>query len=164
MKIIMFVVVFGAFWIWGVGSAKGQLEHTIVPMHSNCSDVEMIVGMPTCKTSHEVYDLKTEKIIVDFSTQRCQPAYKKVWDIPLGTVISVVRIPKRPFLLNQAGIDLKACELSKWMSDMPNSFTYACGNIGLSISVQNELVHQLIYYPTPSDSSLICKSSCGKNS
>ncbi|MBK7934205.1 MAG: hypothetical protein KA956_11125 [Pyrinomonadaceae bacterium] len=160
MKVITFAVVLATLCILGVSSAKGQIQHTIVPMQSTCSDVEMIVGMPTCKTSHEVYDLKTEKIIVDFSTQRCQSAYKKLWDIPLGTVISVVRIPKKPFPLNQAGIDLKGCELSKWMSDIPNSFTYACGNIGLSISVQNDLIHQLIYYPIPSDSSLICKESC----
>jgi len=160
MKLVIFAVVMGSFWIWGASSANGQIERTIVPMHSTCSDVERIVGMPTCKTSHEVYDLKTEKIIIEFSTHRCQTAYKKVWDIPIGTVISVVRILKNPFLLNQAGIDLKGCELSKWMSDIPNSFTYACGNIGLSISVQNDLVHQLMYYPTPSDSTLICKKGC----
>ena len=160
MKVIILALVLGTFCILGVSSAKGQIKHTIVPMHSTCSDVEMIVGLPTCKTSHEVYDLKTEKIIIEFSTQTCQTAYKKVWDIPIGTVISVVRILKKPFPLNQAGIDLKGCELSEWMSDIPNSFTYACGNIGLSISVQNDLVHQLIYYPTPSDSSLICKKSC----
>lgn len=126
-------------------------------MRSTCEDVKKILGVETCKKSHEVYDLKTEKIIIDYSTENCQKAYLKKWNIPIGTVLSVIRIPKRPLLLKQLPVDLKFCEKSDLKSDLLNITDYYCENLGISISLYDGYVSQVTYTPTPRDLELLCK-------
>ena len=155
---IVVVVIFGILAV----PVMGQLSGNIHPMQSNCNDVSHLLDRPTCKTSHEVYVLKDETIYVDYSTELCQRAYGIEWDVPLGTVLSVIRIPKVPVLLSSLSIDLSGCDVSPAMTDVKDTLRYTCEAFGMSISAQKNYIYEIIYVPTSKDFDLQCKKGCSR--
>lgn len=148
--------------IFGLGSAifvYGQVTKNIIPMHSNCEDVKKILGVETCRKNHEFYDLKSEKIEISYSTENCQKAYLKEWNIPIGTVLSVIKIFKKAVALEDMQIDLGVCEIDEDISDTPGLKKYYCEKIGTSFSVYDGYVSEIIYTSTPDDSNLLCSAS-----
>ena len=151
----LLLLIASAFIFTNVTSA--QFIREIIPMHSNCSDVKNVLKVGTCRKDHEVYVFPDEFIQVGYSTEKCQTAYGEKWDIPTGTVISVVRIFRKVKLLNTLGIDTSKCEKVSVESDVPDLVIYSCKDIGVSVTAVNDIVGTLTYLPTPEDRCLICK-------
>ena len=154
IKLLIFAVLF----ILGTTIfSYGQVVKDIIPMHSTCDNVKKILGVETCKKSHEFYDLENESVSIGYSTEVCQKAYLKHWNISIGTVLSVIRFPKKPILLKDVPVDLNTCKISEGESDVPGTLTYSCEKVGTTISVFDGYVYQLMYTPIPEDSRLLCK-------
>lgn len=154
-----FLIVLIVYWAF-VAPVNSQVPGDILPMHSSCNDVSRLLELVTCEKSHEVYDLKDEKIFVDYTTELCQRAYGIEWDVPRGTVLSVIRIPKISLLLSSLSIDLSKCDVSPGMTDVKNTITYSCEALGVSISARKNYIYQIMYVPTSEDFDLQGKKRC----
>lgn len=131
-------------------------------MHSNCADVKRILGVETCKESRETYNLLNEIVQVGYSTKDCETAYGKKWDVPIGTVTSVVISFKNLKKPSDFDIDLKKCKKTDDTSDAFKETLYKCEDYGTTLNVvevdEGEFVSTVIYRPTPKDySCLLCK-------
>lgn len=151
--ILFFVTILWCFTI----PVISQVKKEIIPMHSNCSDVKKILGVETCKKSHEVYRLADETVEIEYSTKNCQIAYGKRWNVSLGTVLSVIRVFKKTKVLKDFDINLNNCEKTKTNSDIPDEIIYSCKEYGVGLFAVNDVVHTVTYTPTLEDECLICK-------
>ena len=68
----------------------------IVPMRSTRADVERLLGPPKVNDFlASYYDFPTEFAVVEFQGDSCETECPPVWNVAIGTVISVGVIPKR---------------------------------------------------------------------
>lgn len=134
-------------------------------MHSNCADVKRILGVETCKESYEVYRLADEKIEITYSKEKCHKAFGEKWNVPIGTVTSVIihfNTLKVKRKLGDFDIDLKKCSKKDVTTDAFQETEYNCKESGTKISLveddTEEIVTMVTYRPTTKDySCLLCK-------
>ena len=151
------VIFLSLLFLFCAGYMLAQVKKEIIPMHSTCSDVKKILQVETCRDSYEFYRLSDESIEIEYSTEICQKAFKKKWNVPVGTVLSVTRIFKKSKQLSDFAVDTNKCEKTDTKSDIPNQIIYTCLEDGTSLWVIDGLVNTVIYTPTTKDKCLLCK-------
>jgi len=132
----------------------GQTIKNIVPMRSTCEDVKRIVKVDTCNRELEFYNLPDERIEISYSTEDCPKAYLKYWDVPKGIVLSVIRTPKKPILLNELSLDFKDCEKFKYNNDL-QQIGYYCKETGTTYNFIDNYLSYVTYTPTAEDTKLL---------
>lgn len=141
------------------GAATAQDERGfrgIVPMHSTCEDVKRILGVKTCEPPDNTYDLGDERVKIEFTKQPCEKAYLKHWNVPPGTVVSILRMLKKPLRLKDFRPDVSKCKKS--FTDEVNQTIYSCDEEGIGIWETGGKVYDIDYTPTPEDAYLLCPS------
>lgn len=160
MKLLIF-----AFLVILAGSVTGcgQIIKNIIPMRSTCDDVKKILKVEACKQDHEFYDLPNERIEISFSIEDCPKAYLKYWDVPKGTVLSVIKTPKNPIPLKELSLEVTKCEKFDYNNDK-QEIGYYCKEIGTTYNFSDGFLSYVTYTPTAEDSKLLrrekkCKSN-----
>lgn len=139
------------------GAVTAQVERGfrgIVPMHSTCEDVKRILGIKTCEPTANTYDLGDERVEIEFSKQHCEKAYLKHWNVPPGTVVSILRRLKKRIPLKDFRPDVSKCKKS--VTDEVNQVIYSCEEEGIDFWESNGMVSLIDYTPTPKDDYLLC--------
>jgi hypothetical protein len=85
-------------------SSQAKEWRGIVPMHSTCEDVKRILGINKCQTY--TYDLKEEKVFINFSESSCESNPPGKWNVPIGTVMEITVYPKVKPKLADLHLDL----------------------------------------------------------
>ena len=129
----------------------------IIPIKSTCQDVINILG-GECGVSEQTFNLPNERVLIDFSTQKCQEAYEKKWNVPVGTVLKITRYFKDPPTLEEAGITITESDYNKSYTDVISQTIYEKKHGGLIVYTTNGYVNSLHYIPTDEDNSKVCKS------
>ena len=153
-RTVFFLLVFFSFVVLRTGA---QVKQEIFPMLSNCGDVEKLLKVSTCKTSHEFYIFETESVSIDYSSGKCETAFGKKWAVPIGTVLNFTRIFKTPRSLMDFAVDIGKCKKNPLISDIKDEVVYSCEDVGMEIYVTKDLISSITYIPTPKDNCLICK-------
>jgi hypothetical protein len=141
------------------GATSAQEERGfrgIVPMHSTCEDVKRILGVKTCEPPDMTYDLENEWVKIEFTKQPCEKAYLKYWNVPPGTVVSILRRPKKKILLKEFRPDVSKCQ--KALVGDTNQTIYSCEEDGIGFWENGGVVSLIDYTPTPKDHYLLCPS------
>jgi hypothetical protein len=140
----------------------GQIIKNIIPMRSTCEDVKRILKVDACKQQLEFYNLPNERVEISYSIEDCPKAYLKYWDVPKGTVLSVIRNPRKLILLNELSLDIKECEKFNFNNDL-QQIGYYCKETGTTYSFIDDYLSDVTYTPTAEDTRLLrrdkkCKS------
>lgn len=68
---------------------QGQDFKGIRPLHSDCKDVEEVLGIKACYLPDIVYQTKEEEVKIYFSGEKCEEKFKERWNVEKGTVLLV---------------------------------------------------------------------------
>jgi hypothetical protein len=131
----------------------------IVPLHSTRADVEKRLGPPPEPGNLlVVYDYGDHAVSVEYSSGPCWKEVKGGWDVPPGTVISILigfkerstqfppsRIDKRKFKRAQDG-------------HLPSVHYFVNKGDGITYEVQEGMVQSVEYYAAAKDLRLRCPS------
>lgn len=148
MKII-FTVMLILVSCWGV-DAKGWKG--IIPLHSDRSDVERLLGTPTgeCKC---LYDTGSETVRVEYSKAPCV-GYPSGWNVSTDKVLTLQVRPNQPLKFT----DLQLME-SKFYKAADDTFTryYSSRADGIQYTVSwDGMVAAVTYIPSSNNSALRC--------
>ena len=150
MKIVIFCV-----WLMlTAGTSSAQGWRGLVPLHSTRQDVERLIGTPT----GYYYDLKNERVAIDFSSGTCDGAGADSYKVPAGTVTRIRVIPKSELSLKALRVDLTRYKKKVNENIEPHVFYYDEEG-GETIEVFDGKVQSLTYTPKASEASLRCYSS-----
>jgi hypothetical protein len=130
--------------------AQGWRE--IIPLKSTCEDVKRILNVPTCKPYYEYYEVDGERLQIGFTEHPCEKAFGRIWNVPVGTVTYVARIPREPIPLAEVISDASRCEKGLTHTGM----AYTCNEEGLWLLVTDDKVVDITYVPKLSDNHLQC--------
>jgi hypothetical protein len=129
----------------------------IRPMRSTCEDVKRILNTKSCQPPDNTYDLDDEKVKITFTNSRCHKAFQRAWNVPIGTVIYVERLLKRPIPIKDFEIDENNYE--RVLTDFTDQTILVSEIDGLSFSLINGLVNRVTYMPKRQDHTLQCGES-----
>lgn len=126
----------------------------IVPMRSTCKDVKRILRVSTCNPPNNTFDLEEDKVKIKFSTQPCEKAWTKQWDVPVDTVLIVEQFPKHPFDFSNLKIDIS--KYSVLTLDNLSQKAYLNKEQGIEIYTRGNKVIAITYTPTRKKYYLLC--------
>ena len=133
-------------------SAIGKEWRGIVPLKSNRTEVEKLLGVPVRSSPRGVYyNLSNEIVVVEFQTVGCD-RFGLGWNVPSDTVVGIGVIHKgihrkEEFL---AGSDFKS-------NDSETEFRYYTDEVaGLTVETYKNVVTLIDYHPGASDERLRC--------
>lgn len=151
-KVLVFVAImnFNSF-------VSAQVENGykgILPIRSNCQDVERILNISACNQPKVIFNTKFEEVSIFFTMKGCEKMLKRKLNYPLGTVSQVSIVYKddykEPISLDSLKINLDEFETS--YSDIQTFFFSK--EKGLEIVVygrfpqgSNKIVYETNYYP-----------------
>lgn len=134
--------------------SQAQGWRGIVPLHSTREDVERLIGAPMMPNGI-TYDLKNERVNVGYSDGSCGKSQAE-WNVPSGTVTSIIIYPQAKLMLFDLSIDLNRFE--KFINPHnPDSVYYNNNEQGISFGTKStgEVV-VIEYFPAAKDSYLRC--------
>jgi hypothetical protein len=168
MKIFATLAVFLSTVLLSAGVCSAKEWHGIVPLKSNRSDVERLLG----HGSDNLYRYGNENVLVEYSQFPCwhksPPGWPEAppgWNVPPDTVVAIrVLVGKQTVPLNSLGYDLSKLKKVREDSDLMGQFYYideAAGFVIECFDLGNEqkFVRAFLYTPTSKDEGLFrCKS------
>ena len=77
----------------------------IVPLRSSRRDVERNIGPPV-SPGDNIYNLKDERVRVEYSVLPCRAGWPYGWNVPAETVTLIQVFPKKKPMLSELGADL----------------------------------------------------------
>lgn len=137
--------------------SQAQGWRGIVPLHSTREDVERLIGAPMMPNGI-TYDLKNERVNVGYSDGSCGKSQAE-WNVPSGTVTSIIIYPQAKLMLSDLSIDLNRFE--KFINPHnPDSVYYNNNEQGISFGTKStgEVV-VIEYFPAAKDNYLRCPGS-----
>ncbi len=154
-----FTIRMGAFiglLLASASTLEAQGWRGIVPLHSTRKDVERLIGPPMVPNGI-TYDLKNERVNVGYSNGACENSQAE-WNVPSGTVTSIIVYPQTKLTLSDLSIDLNRFE--KFINPHnPDSVYYNNNEQGISFGTKPTGEVVLIeYFPAAKDSHLRCPS------
>jgi hypothetical protein len=171
MKIIIVFIVMSVCYLIPHFVAA-QTFREIFPMRSTCSEVTKFLNVDGCKKHFEIYSVKNARIEVEYSSEVCETAYKKKWNIQPWTVVSAIVHFRQKIILGDFvkvfGIDINTCEKTasverNIISNDLASTIYSCKQEGVSFWSYNDYLSSMVLTPSPKEDELICKSNSKKN-
>ena len=132
----------------------------IVPIRSTCEDVQRILGGGGCGKSSETITLPNEEIKITYTTQKCQPFYGDLtrWNVPIGTVFTIIRRFKIPPTLEEAEMKINESEFIKTTNDIVGQVFYHKKNGEEVLTITQGYLNDIIYYPSDNDKSKACQT------
>jgi hypothetical protein len=134
--------------------ARAKEWRGIVPLHSTRADVERLLGPPahnfaTARSLYVVDHADVEIVFADQSLPNSEYCPRKV---PLGTVLSIVLLPKGEVALSDLEIDPKRAKTLSF--EHPDYRAYYDDEAGFLVSVLNGKVSEIWYLGNGKDRSL----------
>ncbi|HTH50849.1 MAG TPA: hypothetical protein VL501_02885 [Pyrinomonadaceae bacterium] len=155
----VFGVIVSGFLIFVVCSptARAQGFNGIIPLKSDCSDVERIFHVETCTAPSSTYLLKNYWVTVTVASDigRAKVCYK----VPAGTITTIHVSYNNRVPIEKFGIRLK--REVRLSSDL-NGDEYSNSSLGVSAVVINGLVSDATFGPTPKNHRLFARKCPGK--
>ncbi|MDX2040787.1 MAG: hypothetical protein SF097_06040 [Acidobacteriota bacterium] len=130
----------------------------ISPLHSKREDVERILGAAAKGPNDPficTYEATSESVTVSYSRGGCKKEGLEEWNVPEGTVLRLIVIPKYSLTVTELGFDLST--FIKQNTRLQNIVTYDNIEDGVIIEVTNEQVSAILYTPSKKDEKLKCK-------
>ncbi|MBS1790001.1 MAG: hypothetical protein JST85_19920 [Acidobacteria bacterium] len=130
----------------------------ISPLHSKREDVERILGLAKKGPNNpfiSTYETANEFVTVSYSRNSCKKEDLEEWDVPEGTVLRFVIIPKYSLTVPELNFDLSA--FIKQDTGLQNIVTYENAEDGIIVEVTNDHVSTILYMPSKKDEGLKCK-------
>jgi hypothetical protein len=138
------------------GSSTPKGWRGIVPLHSNRSDVERLLGpgTGTCKCQYYLNDMN---VFFNYSPGDCRSG-RGGWDVPVDTVVWITVYPKPHLKLSELALDLT--KFKKRQGTLIPEFLYDDEEKGLTLDTYEDnvqaFVQAFIYGPIAADKHLRC--------
>jgi hypothetical protein len=140
-------------------TALSQEWRGISLLKSTCEDVKHSLAVGKCDSPMTTYELLGEKVTIFFSQYQCPkacPAGMRYWDVPSGTVTSIVRTLDNPLPLT--GFNVDNGKWDKILTDFTNEVIYGNSAEGLMLSAVGDKVKIITYVPSAANERLLCPS------
>lgn len=157
MNIIQTIAICSCFIIFSGELSISQDWHGLRPLHSTCEDVKRVLGVTTCEPPGGFYEFEGESIHITFSKRPCEIAFRKAWNVPPETVLSIERLLKKRIPLSKFNINLGKYKKEPLNNDV-NTVIYENQDEGISFWTVNGIVSTINYTPTSKDKSFLCHS------
>lgn len=135
-------------------TSSAQGWRGLVPLHSTRQDVERLLGAPT----GYYYNLRNERVDIDYSKGACKDDGPDGYKVPAGTVVRIMVIPKAERSLKSLRVDLTRYK-KKVDEDVEPHVFYYDEEAGEAIEVFDGKVQSITYTPKASQAALRCYSS-----
>ncbi|MGH9879020.1 MAG: hypothetical protein ACRD5H_15430 [Nitrososphaerales archaeon] len=132
-------------------SAEAKEWEGITPLHSARSDVERGFGVTSSGKFVDHFTFKTDRVFLEYSEKQCEKDEIGLYDVPVGTVLSISVTPMNSILLSSLRLDLSKFKVEH-ATDVGGMRFYADREDGFIISVYEDQVTGFTYLPTASDS------------
>jgi hypothetical protein len=143
----------------------------IVPLKSNRSDVEHLLGRPTDPHNPTYYFSETI-VAIQYSKYGCSPPPRvegwpvppvEGWNVPPDTVLAVHVTLRKQVTLESLKLDIKRFAKERGDSDVSSHFRYVDRKKGLTIDLNGdpkaEIVRAFIYEPEAKYTDLRCSEA-----
>lgn len=141
-------------FVW-TAPAIAKTWRGIVPLRSNRTMVESLLGPPQTGTRH-LYVTPTETVLITYADRPCAAG----WQVPIDTVISLFVSPKNPLKLAEVKLDESKYEKRK-DNHLENIYYYVSQNEGINwtVDIAQGIVTNVEYYPAARDANLKCSAT-----
>jgi hypothetical protein len=129
MNIIRLIIAGAMITLVWAAPAVAKTWRGIVPLRSNRTTVESLLGPPQAGTRH-VYVTATETVLVIYADRPCAAG----WQVPIDTVISFSVSPKNPLKLAEVKLEESKYEKRK-DNHLDNLYYYVSENEGINWTV-----------------------------
>jgi len=138
--------------LWGFGKpAEAKEWEGITPLYSTRADVERIFGVKSAGKFVEYFMFRTNRIFIEYSEKRCEKDEIGLYDVPIGTVLIVSVTLANPVSPSSLNLDLSKFEVEH-ATDVDGMKFYVDRGDGFRVQVYEDMVTNLTYLPTASDS------------
>jgi hypothetical protein len=138
-----------------------QSWRRIVPLHTNRTQVENLLGSPTIVGSVPTYYFNDERVEIFYARYPCRDRLNVgMWNVPPGTVLSINVIPKDKVRLADMHLDLSKFRKQRIPFDFPYDYSHLVNDEeGLTLSLVSfgkDFVDSYSYGPKATDRPLRC--------
>jgi len=145
---------------FSIGYGKGW--RGITPLRSTCADVKHALNVSQCTIPTSEYSLAEFRVTIFFSDHDACSNDSKGWDVPKGTVTSIVVSPKKEATASDFGIDTSNFTKLK-PGDVVGAEAFEdCGE-GVEIHLFKGMVDYIVFYPPKSDEVRRCRARLNQN-
>lgn len=156
MKVVPAVISYLCITLSTVALVEGKGWRGILPLHSTRTNVERLLGPPadTSNKYMSVYHLEKEVVIFNYEGDHsCKTPGG--WQVPRGTVVSILVSPKTKLRFSDLRVDESRYKKTGG-GHRSEDVIYTDNERGESITVYQDEVTSINYFPAASDSHLRC--------
>lgn len=154
MRYVKIAFTLTLFLVMLPSSLQSKEWRGLVPMHSTCEDAKRVLGITKCQTY--TYDLKDERVFINFSEASCNDNPPEKWNVPIGTILSITVFPKVRSKLADLNFNLSNFTIKR-DTEVTDFLIYWNAEDGFYFVLRpNGEVDELTYFGTPKDNYLRC--------
>jgi hypothetical protein len=139
---------------FSAGAVSAKAWRGIVPLHSTRAEVEKLLS-PQVEEGLG-YDLENERVVITYSSQKCEADLPGGWNVPPNTVIEIQVSPNRELLMGD--LPVRWQELEPTYSIQTSQIDYLDAREGVRYTTDNGLVPVITYLGSAEDQKEL---SCG---
>lgn len=128
----------------------------IVPLHSTRQEVEALLGFKSSGEGYDQFKVSTDVVYIRYTSKRCEREEVGGWDVPIGTVSSIIVLPQSKVTFSSLGLDLNKFNVSRTDVKGLNIYTNKEDGFEVEMFEDEDIVARFSYFPSAKDRRLQC--------